>query len=210
VQATATDQGKIDILQIALVVNIGVGHSTTGNNVVGAGGAGTPGIGTIKSNIKTGNAGAIGDAAKTGVKQAANVGNGEQSNQNALVVNVGIAIGNTGLNITIGALGSNGSTQSGQSVAVGTTSGQVYTGAADAIGDKSKSRIQQFAGGTASGTAVLTIDQRAIIVNFGTALANSGGNFAFASFDPSQLSPEEAESKIEKEKKTEKLSKWVE
>ena len=33
----------------------------------------------------------------------------------------------------------------------------------------------------------------AIIVNFGAALANSGGNFALASFDPSQLTPEEAE-----------------
>jgi LPXTG-motif cell wall-anchored protein len=75
---------------------------------------------------------------------------------------------------------------------VGTTSGQVVTGSANAIGDKSKSRIQQLASGNASGTAVLTIDQRAIIVNFGAALANSGGNFALAAFDPSQLSPEEA------------------
>ncbi len=193
VQATATDKASIDILQIALVVNVGVAHSNSGNNAVGAGGTGNPGIGTIKSSIKTGNAGAVGDKAKTGIKQAAKVGNGEQSNQNAIVVNVGIALGNSGLNITIGSLGTNGSTQSGQSVSVGTTSGQVYTGNANAIGDQSKSHIQQLAGGNASGTAVLTIDQRAIIVNFGTALANSGGNYAFASFDPSQLSPEEAE-----------------
>ncbi len=188
-----SEQGTVDILQIALIVNVGVAHSNSGNNVVGSGGTGSPSIGTIKSTIKTGNAGAVGDSAKTGIKQSALVGNGEQSNQNATVVNVGIAIGNSGLNITIGTLGSNGSTQSGQSVAVGTTSGQVITGGANAIGDQSRSRIQQLAGGDASGTAVLTIDQRAIIVNFGAALANSGGNLAFASFDPSQLSPEEAE-----------------
>ncbi len=188
-----SEHGTVDILQIALVVNVGVAHSNSGNNFVGAAGQGSPSIGMIKSTIKTGNAGAVGDSAKTGIKQAALVGNGEQSNQNAMVVNVGIAIGNSGLNITIGTLGSNGSTQSGQTVAVGTTSGQVVTGSANAIGDQSKSRIQQLAGGSASGTAVLTIDQRAIIVNFGAALANSGGNFALASFDPSQLSPEEAD-----------------
>lgn len=186
-------QGTVDILQIGLVVNVGIANSNSGNNFVGAGGTGSPSIGTIKSIIKTGNAGAVGDSARTGVKQSANVGNGEQSNQNAMVVNVGIAIGNSGLNITIGTLGSNGATQSGQSVAVGTTSGQVATGGATAIGDQSKSRIQQFARGDASGTALLTIDQRAIIVNFGAAFANSGGNFALASFDPSQLSPEEAQ-----------------
>jgi LPXTG-motif cell wall-anchored protein len=188
-----SEQGTVDILQIALIVNVGVAHSNSGNNLVGAAGTGSPSIGMIKSTIKTGNAGAIGDSARTGIKQAALVGNGEQSNQNAMVVNVGIAVGNSGLNITIGTLGSNGSSQSGQSVAVGTTSGQVITGSANAIGDQSKSRIRQLAGGDASGTAVLTIDQRAIIVNFGTALANSGGNFALASFDPSQLSSEEAE-----------------
>jgi LPXTG-motif cell wall-anchored protein len=187
-----SEHGTIDILQIALVVNVGVAHSNSGHNFVGAAGTGAPSIGMIKSTIRTGNAGAVGDSAKTGIKQSAVVGNGEQSNQSAMVVNVGIALGNSGLNITIGTLGSNGSTKSGQSVAVGTTSGQVVTGSSNAIGDKSKSRIQQLASGNASGTAVLTIDQRAIIVNFGAALANSGGNFALAAFDPSQLSPEEA------------------
>ncbi len=188
-----SEHGTVDILQIALIVNVGVAHSNSGNNLVGAGGAGSPSIGMIKSAIRTGNAGAIGDSARTGIKQSALVGNGEQSNQNAMVVNVGIAVGNSGLNITIGTLGSNGSSQSGQSVAVGTASGEVVTGSANAIGDQSRSRIRQLAGGDASGTAVLTIDQRAIIVNFGTALANTGGNVALASFDPSQLSSEEAE-----------------
>ncbi len=189
---STSDNGAVDILQIALVVNVGVAHSGSGQNVAGAGAAGTAGNGTVGGAIQTGSAGATGDAAHTGITQSAIVDNGDNSNQNALVVNVGIAIGNTGINITIGSIANNGAPQSGQSVNVGTTSGQVIAGDANAIGDQSKSAIKQAADGLASGAAVLTIDQRAIVINFGTAFANSGGNFALASFDASQLSPEEA------------------
>ncbi len=191
--AEATGLGTVDILQIALVVNIGVANSNTGSNVVGAGGAGTSGIGTIKSSIKSGNASALGNNSKTGIKQSAIIKNGEQSNQKAVVVNVGIALGNSGLNITIGTLGTDGLPASTQAVTTGASNGQIYTGDASAIGDRSNSAINQSANGTASGIATLVIDQRAVIVNFGTALANSGGNVALASFDPSNLTSEEAE-----------------
>ncbi len=191
-QASATDQGAVDILQIALIVNVGVGQSNSGNNVAGAGSAGAGGPGTTTSQVQSGNAGAVGDASKTGVKQSAVIGNGDNSNQTALVVNIGIGIGNSGLNITIGTVDNNGQSAGTNSVTSGQTTGQIATGDATAIGDKSTSHISQIAGGTASGTAVLTIDQRAIVVNFGTAIANSGGNVAYASFDPSSLTPQEA------------------
>jgi hypothetical protein len=183
----------VDILQIALVVNIGVGTSNSGNNVAGAGAGGsTGGTGSVTSTTQSGQAGAIGDASTTGVKQSAVVGNGDTSKQTALVVNIGIGIGNSGLNITIGTVNNNGQQAGTQSVTSGQTSGLVQTGNATAIGDKSVSHITQLAGGLASGTAVLTIDQRAIVVNFGTALANSGANVALASFDPTSLTPEES------------------
>jgi LPXTG-motif cell wall-anchored protein len=191
-EATATEQGTVDILQIGLIVNVGVGTSSSGANVVGAGGSGSAANGTTAGTVASGDAGAIGNASTTGVKQSAVVGNGDQSAQKAYVVNVGIGIGNSGLNITIGLLDSNGHTASGQSVTAGEAAGQIDSGDAFALGDASKTTLEQLARGAASGTAVLTIDQRAIVVNFGTAIANSGGNFAFASFDPSLLSPEEA------------------
>ncbi len=191
--ASATDQGAVDILQIALVVNVGVASSNSGHNVVGAGAAGPAAAGSVAGTVESGNASAIGDSSTTGVKQSAVVSNGETTTQTAFVVNIGIGIGNSGLNITIGSINDNGNTVDASLVAAGHAQGSVTTGTASAIGDASTSKISQLAGGTASGTAVLTIDQRAIVVNFGTALANSGGNFAFASFDPSALTPEEAQ-----------------
>ena len=192
--ASTSDQGAVDILQIALVVNVGVANSNSGHNAVGANGTDpSTGTGSVKSHVGTGNTGAIGDVATTGIKQHAVVGNDDTSAQKAVVVNVGIALGNSGLNITIGTLTDNGQSQSGQVVTARHTRGKVTTGAADAIGDQSTSTIDQDAKGTASGTAVLTIDQRAIVVNFGTAFANTGGNLALASFDPSLLTPEEAQ-----------------
>jgi LPXTG-motif cell wall-anchored protein len=193
VNASTTGLGRVDILQIALVVNVGVAHANSGQNVAGAGGHGISGIGTVKSGIKTGNATALGNNSKTSVKQAATIKNGEQSNQKAVVVNVGIALGNSGLNITIGTLGSDGNPVSTQAVKSGSSNGQIYTGDANALGDRSNSKISQVANGKASGVATLIIDQRAVIVNFGTALANSGGNVALASFDASQLTSEEAQ-----------------
>jgi hypothetical protein len=186
-QASTTDQGKVDILQIALVVNVGVAHSNSGANTVGADGSGSGGTGSTTANTKTGNASSTGDKSQTGVTQSAVLQPGDNSQQKAMVVNVGIAIGNTGLNITIGTM--NG--KSGQTLSSGNTTGQIASGNSKAIGDQSQSHITQKAGGMASGTATLTIDQRAIIVNFGTAFANTGGNFAFARFDPTGLTPEE-------------------
>lgn len=75
-------------------------------------------------------------------------------NQLATVFNIGIGVGNTGLN-------------------------------------RSTSRIVQIAIGRAAGQAVLYIDQRAIIVNFGNAFATSGGNIAIGTFDAGGLTDEE-------------------
>lgn len=193
--AAATGQGAVDILQIALVVNIGVGNATTGSNVAGAGaatGAGAAGA-AITAGVGTGNVGAIGNDATTGITQSAVVGNGDAVGQSALVVNVGIAIGNSGLNISIGVIDGKGGQASGQLYdGPGAALAGVVTGDATATGDRSSSRITQAAQALASGTAVLTIDQRALVLNFGTAYANSGGNLALASFDASALSAEHA------------------
>jgi LPXTG-motif cell wall-anchored protein len=169
-------------LQIALVVNIGNAQATSGGNVVGAGPTGTNTTGAVK----TGTVSAVGDQAKTGITQSAVVTNGDASSQDAMVINVGIAVGNSGLNITIGTIGSGAAaTTSNTAIA------SVSSGAASATGDASKSTIIQAASGSATGTASLQIDQRAYIVNFGIAIANTGGNFALTSLDASSLTPEQ-------------------
>lgn len=190
--ANTTDKGTVDILQIGLVVNIGVGTANSGANVAGASTGTGATAGSAKGSVQTGNAGAVGNAAKTGVTQSAVIGNGDVSNQKSVVLNVGIAIGNSGLNITIGRV-DNTSPKSATTLTGGRATGQVYTGNTSAVGDAAKSHITQVAGGLAKGSATLVIDQRALIVNFGVALANSGGNLAFATFDKSQLTPEEAQ-----------------
>ena len=190
--ANTADQGRVDILQIGLVVNIGVGTANSGGNVAGASTGTGATSGSAKGSVQTGNTGAVGNAAKTGVTQSAVIGNGDVSKQKAIVLNVGIAIGNSGLNITIGRI-DNTAPKSSTTLTGGRANGQVYTGNTAAVGDAAKSHITQIAGGLAKGNATLVIDQRALIVNFGVALANSGGNLAFATFDKSQLTPEEAQ-----------------
>ena len=61
VSATTTGNATVDVLQIALVVNVGVAHSTSGNNVVGAGSTPPSTVGSAKAVDQTGNALATGD-----------------------------------------------------------------------------------------------------------------------------------------------------
>lgn len=190
VNASASDSATVEILQIALVVNVGIAHSTTGDNLAGstATGGAPVATGSTGSADHTGNANATGNNAHTGIVQGATVGNGESSSQTSTVLNIGIAISNTGINVTIASIGA------GSATAVGTTgpdSATVMTGDARATGDRATSTIGQTATASASGSALVTIDQRAIVVNFGIALSNTGGNFALASFDPSALTPEQ-------------------
>src|SRR5262249_13549593 len=125
------------------------------------------------------------------VTQAAIITSGDASSQTTTVLNIGIALSNTGLNISIATV-SAGASPALTTSSAGVTSSKIGTGAATSTGDKSTSTIQQNANASASGTATMQIDQRAFVINFGVALANTGGNFALASFDPSQFTPEEA------------------
>jgi len=189
VNASASDDATVEILQIALVVNVGIAQSTSGDNAAGSAAGGPPAVvGSTAATDRTGNALATGDNAHTGIVQGANVGNGESSSQTSTVLNIGIAVSNTGINVTIASVG--GGTAA-SSAPTAPTSATVSTGNAAATGDRATSTIGQSATANASGSALVTIDQRAIVVNFGIAISNTGGNFALASFDPSELTPEE-------------------
>jgi hypothetical protein len=158
-KARARDAAAVDILQLALVVNVGESHAASGVNV-------TPPVEPVRPAIETGDATAIGQAATTGIAQRAVITRGAKSNQTATVVNVGVGIANTGLNVALtpGRAGT------------ATTEAVARPGSALAVGNVTWTTIEQRAGGTATGTARLTIEQRAAVLNVGVAFANSGGN----------------------------------
>jgi hypothetical protein len=188
--ATADGQAAVDILQVALVINLGVSNGQTGSNVaVAAGGPGGAG-GDSQGVIDTGDTSAVGNRAETTVTQAAIVGGGDASTQIAAVFNIGIGAGNSGLNVAYGTVTVDGASAA-QLTLLNSGSAGVATGNADALGNRSDTRVLQSATGTASGTAVLQIGQWAIVLNFGTAFANTGGNAAVAGAGPAGMSPAE-------------------
>ena len=190
-QANASDTSSVEILQLALVVNIGAAKSNSGHNLAGSAAAPIKAGGKSTAGVKSGNAKATGNSTHTSVTQAAIITSSDASSQTTTVLNIGIALSNTGLNISIATVNA-GTSPVVMASSAGVTSSKIGTGAATSTGDKSASTIQQNANASASGTATMQIDQRAFVINFGVALANTGGNFALSSFDPSQFTPEEA------------------
>ncbi len=170
VSAQATGQGKIHVVQIGLIVDVGVAEANSGHNYVRV--ALSPLEGTASATVDTGNVTVVGARGTTGITQSAKITNGQTAGQQAFVVNIGIAFGDSGSNVAlVGAtISRNGQTA--------IAAGKVTTGDAQAIGDRSSSAIGQTATLAASDHGVLTVDQRAVIVNVGIALANSGFNTA--------------------------------
>ena len=188
--ATTNGQGAVDILQVALVINLGVSNGQSGaNTAIAAGGPGGAG-GDAQGAIDTGNASAVGNRATTTVTQAAVVAGGDASSQITAVLNIGIGVGNTGLNVAMGNITVDG-ISAAQLTLLNSGTAAVQSGDADALGNRSDTRVLQSATGTASGTAVLQIGQWAIVLNFGTAFANTGGNAAVAGTGPGGMGPAE-------------------
>lgn len=197
VNAVVTQNGKVVVVQVAIIVNVGVGVAGSGNNaaiqaavvspavsvamvlarseVAGAG----PGTGPTPAQITSGNANATGNTGSTKVTQSLVLTGRDVTNQLASVLNIGVGVANTGLNFALAAVSSNnaGGPKSATFVTMGGSS-SIAAGAAHALGNRSSSSIFQIVTVTASGNGNLLVIQRAIIVNFGLALANSGFNTA--------------------------------
>ena len=141
--------------------NIGGAVATTGSNELAAGAGGGGG-----GAISTGDATAIGNDSETYVTQGAGAeaapGEREEVSQRVMTLQIGIATSDTGRNTIVASLSSG---EAG-----------IATGDATAIGNQSSSTITQEALAAGSGTAHLSIQQRATIVNLGLALANTGSN----------------------------------
>ncbi len=174
----ATGNGQVDVLQVALIINIGVGISNSGANAAGAAGGETLGAAGMAA-IGTGNANVTGLLGNTQIVQGVTVVGGSASDQSVTVVNIGIGVGNSGTNLAAGSV-----VGGGQEIAAGGAPGdgsaRIGTGNTNAVGDNSGSLIMQIVTVTAADDGSITVTQRAVIINFGLALANSGGNHALS------------------------------
>jgi len=158
-----TDTARANVLQVALILNIGVALSNSGLNVVGSapGGSGTSGA------IGSGNASATGLEIDQYITQAARE-NGD-ANTDAHATQVAISLW-TGL--AIANSGNNGVTGTG----VSGSGGSIGSGNASATGNDSLTDIGQYAEILGVDQSTVNVTQRATVLNVGFALANSGLN----------------------------------
>ena len=158
-----TDQAVANILQIALIINIGAALANSGINDIFS----TPGGSSNPGAIGTGDATAIGNDTDQYVTQAARTEATQEmddfANQLAISLWLGLAQANSGLNAITG-------------TGVSGSGGSVGAGDATAIGNDSLTAISQRAAAVGSGTSQTDITQRATVLNLGFALANSGLN----------------------------------
>jgi hypothetical protein len=196
INATVTQNGKVVVVQVAVIVNIGIGLAGSGGNVadtesmsppkpissvamiVGSEAAGA-GTGPTPVSIGTGNASSTGNSGSTKVTQSIVLTGNDVAQQLAAVLNLGVGVANSGLNFALAAVSGNnsGSPSSVTFVTAGAPS-SITAGSASALGNRSTSAVFQVVTVSASGNGSLLVIQRAVIVNFGLALANTGLNVA--------------------------------
>ena len=162
-EVTLTEQAVANLLQVALILNIGAALANSGVNDA----ISTPGGNGIAGAIDSGNATAIGNDMAQYITQAARAEGDENTDdaatQLAVSLWMGLASANSGINSVTGT----GVTGSG---------GGIGSGDAAAVGNQSLSDVLQQASLTGSGTSQVNVAQYATIMNIGFALANSGVN----------------------------------
>jgi hypothetical protein len=205
----------ISIANTGLNLAIGNLSASTSLAIQGAvSGAGPPADDSVASNdgiasnnsrgnasINTGHAEAAGNRSTTNLTQAINVNTTGTalvlSDQNALVINAGLAIANTGANAAIGnasqnlalalqlalslnlGLGGGDNVAANFGTAANTSNGNasINTGSAGAVGNQSTTNVAQTVNANMAGGLVLP-DQLAIVLNLGAGIANTGLNLA--------------------------------
>ena len=162
-QVVLTEQAVANLLQVALILNIGAALANSGINDAVC----TPGGSGIAGAIDSGNATAVGNDMAQYITQAARATGDENTDdaakQLAISLWMGLANANTGINSATG-------------TGVAGSGGDIGSGDAQAVGNQSVSDILQQAALTGSGTSQVNVEQYATIMNIGFALANSGVN----------------------------------
>ena len=158
-----TEQAVANLLQVALILNIGAALANSGVN----GAVSTPGGDGISGAIDSGNATAIGNDMEQYITQAARATadgtTDDAAKQLAVSLWMGLANANSGVNSATGT----GTTGSG---------GEIGSGDASATGNQSLTDVLQQAALNGSGNGQINVEQYATVMNIGFALANSGVN----------------------------------
>jgi LPXTG-motif cell wall-anchored protein len=157
------DQAVANVLQVALILNVGAALANAGFNTVGSspGGSGTSG------SIGSGDASATGLDIDQYITQAARE-NGDadtdaHTSQVAISLWMGLATANSGTNAVVG-------------TGVSGSGGSVGSGSATATGNDSLTDIEQYAEILGVDQSTINVTQQATVLNVGFALANSGLN----------------------------------
>ena len=161
-EITLQDQAVANVIQVALILNVGIAFANSGYNQVNA----APGAG-LQGGIVTGDASAEGLDIDQYITQAAREIGDEDTDahagQLAISLWMGLGTANSGTNVISG-------------TGVGGSGGAVGSGNAAATGNISTTDIDQYAELLGEDTATLNVTQRATVLNVGFALANSGIN----------------------------------
>ena len=158
-----TEQAVANLLQIALIINIGVALANSGLNTIDTapGGSGSAGA------IGTGNATATGldidQYITQAAREAADADTDAEATQLAISLWMGLAVANSGANAIAG-------------TGVSGSGGAIGSGDATATGNDSLSSIDQYAALFGSDQSTLNVTQRSTVLDLGFALANSGLN----------------------------------
>ena len=161
---TLQDQATANVLQVALILNLGLAFANSGYNGVSS----TPGSNGIIAGVQTGDADAtgldIGQYITQAARETGDADTDAHANQLAISLYMGLGTANSGLNAVAG------------TGVAGGSGGAIASGNASATGNLSTTDINQYAQLLGEDTAALNVTQRATVLNVGFALANSGIN----------------------------------
>ena len=212
VQATGADATNLSSdtsSQVAISLRIGVAIADSGSNSIIA--RGSVGAGAA---VVSGGATAVGNESLTDVEQrAVAAGSGSSRltiEQQALVINLGIALANSGVNEVRGLAGSLLATPDEQiseqlfalllpallasaAPAAADGGGTIGTGDALAIGNRSTTEVDQTAVAVAAGDGSAAVRQQVVVANVGAAVANTGANQLGAAGAPVPLDEQSME-----------------
>ncbi len=154
---------RANVVQVALILNIGVALANSGGNIVSS----TPGGSGTSGQIGTGDASATGLDIGQYITQAARENGDEntdaQASQIAISLWMGVAGANSGTNVISG-------------TGVAGSGGSVGSGNASATGNESLTEIEQYADILGVDQSTINVTQQATVLNVGFALSNTGLN----------------------------------
>ncbi len=158
-----TEGARANVVQVALILNIGVALANSGANIVGS----TPGGSGTSGQIGTGDASATGLDIGQYITQAARENGDENTDAHATQITISLWMGVAGANSGTNVISGTGVAGSG---------GSVGSGNASATGNESLTEIEQYADILGVDQSTINVTQQATVLNVGFALANSGLN----------------------------------